>query len=155
KAISYKDPDLQMPPKGEKLEDKQIADLTEWIKMGAPDPRSAAPGAGKLTGLNDKARAHWAYQPVKDPQVPEVKETTWVRNPIDNFILSKLEANNLKPSKPALRPALIRRAYYDLIGLPPTPKEVENFVNDRSPNAFEKVVDHLLASPHYGERWAR
>ncbi|HEX4795748.1 MAG TPA: PSD1 and planctomycete cytochrome C domain-containing protein [Humisphaera sp.] len=155
KAISYKDPDLQMPPKGEKLEDKQIADLTEWIKMGAPDTRSGAPGAGKLTGLNDKARAHWAYQPVKDPQVPEVKEVAWVHNPVDNFILAKLETNSIKPSKPALRPALIRRAYYDLIGLPPTPKEVETFVNDRSPNAFEKVVDHLLASPRYGERWAR
>jgi cytochrome c553 len=154
KAIKYEDPDLQMPPKGEKLSDQEIASLSEWIKMGAPDPRISNSG-GKLTGLNDKARAHWAYQPVQDPPVPDVKDKAWVRTPVDNFILAKLEAENIKPSHPAPRATLIRRAYYDLLGLPPTPREVETFVNDRSANAFEKVVDHLLESPHYGERWAR
>jgi len=153
KAVRYTDPDLQMPPKGEKLSDQQIADLTEWVKMGAPDPRSA--GAAKLTGLTDKARAHWSYQPVKDPAVPEVQTKGWVKTPVDNFILAKLEAEGMRPDRPAPRATLIRRAYYDLIGLPPTPHEVEVFVNDSSPNAFEKVVDHLLESPHYGERWGR
>jgi mono/diheme cytochrome c family protein len=154
-AISYNDPDLQMPPKGEKLSAQQIADLTTWVKMGAPDPRVGVGGAGKLTGLNDKARAHWAYQPVKKPAVPDVKDKSWVRTPVDSFVLAKLEQNRLTPSKPAMKETLIRRASYDLIGLPPTPEEVKAFVNDRSPNAFEKVVDRLLASPHYGERWGR
>jgi Protein of unknown function (DUF1553)/Protein of unknown function (DUF1549)/Planctomycete cytochrome C len=153
-AVAYSDPDLQMPPK-EKLSDQQIADLTAWVKMGAPDPRSAGSGGSKLTGLNDKARAHWAYQPVKPQAVPEVQDQAWVRNPIDAFVLAKLEQNGMKPNHIASREALIRRATYDLIGLPPTPQEVQAFVNDRSPNAFEKVVDRLLASPHYGERWGR
>ena len=152
-ALQYTDPDLQMPPKGDKLSDAQIKDFTDWVNMGAPDPRSA--GVAKLTGLTDKARAHWAYQPVKNPPVPEVKDKAWVKTPIDAFILAKLEANNLRPSKPASKEALLRRAYYDLIGLPPEPEEVQEFVHDHAPNAFEKVVDHLLASPHYGERWGR
>jgi len=156
KAISYTDEDLQMPPKGEKLSPEAIADLTTWVKMGAPDPRvSANPAAGKLTGLNDKARAHWAYQPVKDPPVPQVKVPGWCKTPVDNFILAKLEENGMRPSPPAAKETLIRRATYDLIGLPPTPEEVRDFVNDHSANAFEKVVDRLLASPHYGERWGR
>jgi cytochrome c553 len=149
-AVSYK-----MPPKGEKLTAQQISDLTAWVKMGAPDPRVGIGGAGKLTGLNDKARAHWAYQPVKKSPVPDVKNKAWVRTPIDSFVLSKLEQNALTPSQPASKETLIRRASYDLIGLPPTPEEVKAFVNDHSPNAFEKVVDRLLASPHYGERWGR
>jgi len=153
KAVRYEDKDLQMPPKGEKLTDQQIADLTEWVKMGAPDPRSS--GSTKLTGMTAKARAHWSYQPVVDYPVPQVVEKTWVKTPVDAFILAKLESAGLKPSRPAPRSALIRRAYYDLIGLPPTPHEVEVFEKDSSPNAFEKVVDHLLASPHYGERWGR
>ncbi|MDB5328997.1 MAG: hypothetical protein JWP03_148, partial [Phycisphaerales bacterium] len=153
-AVGWSDPDLQMPPK-EKLSDQQIADLTAWVKMGAPDPRSAGAGGAKLTGLNDKARAHWAYQPVKPQAVPDVQEKGWVRNAVDAFVLAKLEQNGMKPNHPAPREALIRRATYDLIGLPPTPQEVEAFVADRSPNAFEKVVDRLLASPHYGERWGR
>ncbi len=97
----------------------------------------------KLTGLTDKARAHWAYQPVKNPPVPEVKDKTWVKTPIDAFILAKLEANNMRPSKAASKEVLLRRAYYDLIGLPPSPEEVAEFMKDHSPNAFEKVVDRL------------
>src|SRR4051794_14759663 len=154
KAIGYSDPDLQMPPKGEKLSAKEVAALTEWVKMGAPDPRTAAPG-GKLTGLNDKARAHWAFQPVTRPAVPAVQNKAWVRTPVDAFVLAKLEQNGMHPSPPASKEALIRRATYDLIGLPPTPEEVRAFVSDRSADAFEKVVDRLLASPHYGERWGR
>jgi hypothetical protein len=136
-AVGYNDPDLQMPPKGEKLGDKEIADLTAWVKMGAPDPRVAAPGGGKLTGLTDKARSHWAYQPVKDPAVPTVHDKAWVRNPVDAFVLAKLERAEMKPSPQAAKETLLRRATYDLIGLPPTPEEVRAFAADQSPNAFE------------------
>jgi hypothetical protein len=156
-AINYEDPDLQMPPKGEKLTAQQIADLTEWIKIGAPDPRDAPKpvGSGKLTGLTDKARQHWAYQAVKKPAIPSNKNQQWCRTPIDAFILQKLEEKNMVPAPDADKEALLRRATYDLVGLPPTPQEVENFLADKSPNAFVKVVDRLLASPHYGERWGR
>jgi mono/diheme cytochrome c family protein len=156
KAIGYKDADLQMPPKGEKLSDAQIAVLTEWVKMGAPDPRDGGKDiAAKLSGLTDQAKAHWAYQPVKKPAVPENKQASWAKTPVDAFILQKLEANGMTPNKPATKEALIRRAYYDLIGLPPTPYEVADFLKDTAPNAFEKVINKLLASPHYGERWGR
>jgi hypothetical protein len=152
KAINYGVKDYEMPP-DDKLEPQEIALLTQWVKMGAPDPRVSS--ATKLTGLNDKARAHWAYQPVKLFPVPKVQDTSWVKTPVDAFVLQKLEANHMKPAPPASRETLIRRATYDLIGLPPTPEEVADFVNDPSPNAWEKVVDRLLASPHYGERWGR
>ena len=155
-AIGYKDSDLQMPPKGEKLSDAQIATLTEWVKMGAPDPRDAS-GAikAKLSGLTDNARSHWAFQPVKKPAVPENKQQSWCKTPVDAFVLHDLEANGMVPNKPATKEALIRRAYYDVIGLPPTPYEVADFLKDNTPGAFAKVVDKLLASPHYGERWGR
>ncbi len=156
-AINYEDADLQMPPKGEKLTAAQIADLTEWVKMGAPDPRLDAKkiGSGKLSGLTDKARQHWAYQPVKKPAIPLTKNPQWCRTPVDAFILQKLDAKNMVPSPDADKEALLRRATYDLLGLPPTPQEVNAFLADKSPNAFAKVVDRLLASPHYGERWGR
>ncbi len=150
KAISYTDSDLQMPPK-EKLSDDQIADLTTWVKMGAPAPTTWTAGMKKA----DSGKSHWAWQPLKKPVVPEVQDTNWVKTPVDNFILAKLEEQNLKPNPPADKHALIRRATFDLIGLPPTTQEVEDFVNDESPDAFAKVVDRLLASPHYGERWGR
>lgn len=153
-AISYKDKDLQMPPKGEKLSDQEIADLTAWVKMGAPDPRTEV-AATKLTGLTDKAREHWAFQPVKKPAVPAVKNRAWCVTPVDAFILEKMEAKGMVPSPPAKKETLLRRATYDLIGLPPTPQEIYAFLADESPQAFVKVVDRLLASPHYGERWGR
>ncbi len=155
-AIRYEDPDLQMPPKGEKLSPQQIADLTQWVKMGAPDPRKgSAEIKSKLSGLTDKARQHWAYQPVKNPAPPAVKNQQWPRTAVDAFVLQKLEAANMVPAPDAAKETLLRRATYDLIGLPPTPQEVVAFAADRSPNAFEKVIDRLLASPHYGERWGR
>ena len=154
-AVSYTDKDLQMPPKGEKLTTQQITDLTTWVQMGAPDPRNAPAGA-KLSGLTDKAKAHWAYQPVKMPEVPPVvSDPKWVKTPIDAFILRKLDGLEMKPQKQAAKETLLRRATFDLIGLPPTPAEIKAFVNDGTPKAFEKVIDRLLASPHYGERWAR
>ncbi len=160
KAIEYKDKDLAMPPSssGGKLADAQIADIATWIKMGAPDPRKEAVKNGKLSGLTDKARAHWAYQPIKNYRtvaIPKVKNQAWVRTPVDSFILQKLEEKNFLPSPDADRETLLRRAYYDIIGMPPNPSDVEAFLQDGSPNAWEKVVDRLLASPHYGERWGR
>lgn len=156
KAITYLDKDLQMPPKGEKLTNQQIADLTEWVKMGAPDPRKDdAKIASKLSGLTDKARQHWAYQPVTKPTPPAVKNNGWARTPVDLFILAKLEEKGMNPAGDASKEALLRRASYDLTGLPPGPDEVQAFVADTSPQAFAKVVDRLLASPAYGERWGR
>ncbi len=153
KAVRYIDEDLQMPPKGEKLSEAQIADLVAWVKMGAPDPR-VSKTAGKYAS-NANGKAHWAFQPVRKPALPEVKAADWVASPVDAFILAKLEANDMKPSPAADKRALIRRATYDLIGLPPTPEEVKAFLDDNSKEAFAKVVDRLLASPRYGERWGR
>lgn len=153
-AILYTDSDLQMPPKGEKLSDQEIADLTTWVKMGAPDPRKNAK-VTKLTGLTDKARHHWAFQVPKKADIPEVKNRAWCTTQVDAFILKKLEEKDMTPSPVASKEALLRRATYDLIGLPPSPAEIHAFVQDESPYAFVKVVDRLLASPHYGERWGR
>jgi hypothetical protein len=155
-AIHYKD-GLEMPPTG-KLPPKEIETLTRWVKAGVPwSPGAAAvPGAEEKKGpITDAARTYWAYQPVQRPAVPPVKNTAWVQSPIDAFILARLEAAGLQPNPPADRVALVRRVYYDLIGLPPTPEQVDAFVTDPSPRAYEKLLDQLLASPHYGERWGR
>src|SRR5204863_3235888 len=98
---------------------------------------------------------YWAFQPVAKPAVPSVQNRAWVRTPIDAFVLAKLEGKKLKPNPPADKTTLLRRAYFDLIGLPPSPQDVDAFLADNSPTAFEKVVDRLLASPQYGERWGR
>lgn len=153
KAIRYTDSNLQMPPKGEKLSDQQIADFVNWVKMGAPDPRSAT-AKGKYASATER-KVWWAFQPIKKQEAPKVANSAWVANPVDAFILAKLEEKNLKPSAPAERRVLIRRVYFDLVGLPPSPEEVEDFVNDKSPDAYPNLVDKLLASPHYGERWGR
>jgi len=150
KAVRYTDEDLQMPPKGQKLSDAKIADLEAWVKMGAPDPRT-----GSVVAANQSPRDHWSFKPIQNPPVPVVQETNWVQTPVDAFILAKLEANGMKPNALADKRTLIRRATFDLIGLPPTTQEVDDFLADNSPDAFAKVVDRLLASPHYGERWGR
>ena len=165
-AIRY-DGDVQMPPKG-KLKDEEIAVLTEWVKRGAfwPTPRAgastgAASASGPTTGdassfkLTEAQRSFWSFLPVKHSPPPAVKGLAWSSSPIDQFILAKLEENNLAPAPMADKPTLIRRAYFDLIGLPPSPGEVAEFLHDDSPVAFERIVDRLLASPHYGERWGR
>lgn len=100
-------------------------------------------------------REHWSFRPVRKPLPPDVRESAWVSNPIDRFILDRLEQAGLKPSPPADRRTLVRRVYLDLIGLPPSPEEVQEFLDDRAPDAFEKVVESLLSSPRYGERWGR
>ncbi len=158
-AIRYLDPNLQMPPK-DKLKDDEIANVIAWIKMGAPDPRtgksSAQPSAIKKAPYDyAEARKHWAFQRPQDSLPPKVKSIDWPESPVDHFILAKLEENNLVPARPADRRALIRRTSFDLIGLPPRPEEVDAFLADHSTNAFRKVVEGLLASPHYGERWGR
>jgi hypothetical protein len=148
---------LKMPPSG-KLSGAQIEDLTAWVKMGAPDPRiapaAAPPVAAKRYDFTE-GRKFWAFQPVKKPALPSVKNQSWVQSPIDAFLLSKLEENGLAPAVPADKRVLLRRVTFDLTGLPPTPAEINAFLKDTSLKAFEKVVDRLLASPHYGERWAR
>ncbi|MGO9467043.1 MAG: PSD1 and planctomycete cytochrome C domain-containing protein [Isosphaeraceae bacterium] len=151
KAVRYKDEDLRMPPDGKKLTGAQVADLEAWVKMGTP-----APGAGvQEDKIQARARTHWALQPVKRPAIPTVKNQRWVQSPVDAFILAKIEPAGMQPAHPADMRTLIRRTTYDLIGLPPTPEEVAAFMADESRDAFAKVVDRLLASRHYGERWGR
>lgn len=150
RAINYDDPDLQMPP-ASMLGESQIADLTEWVRMGAPWPDDV-PGEASAA---DSRRGFWAFQPVARVAPPEPADATRPRTPVDAFILAGLEAKGLSPAPPADRRTLLRRVTFDLTGLPPAANEIEAFVEDESPEAFEKVVDRLLASPQYGERWAR
>ncbi len=160
-AVRYWDKDLQMPPK-KPLKPEQVNDLIEWVKMGAPDPRTGAQpvavAAEKSGDVMEKGRGHWAFQPVKAQPAPAVKDTAWVRNEVDAFILAKMEASGAKPAPDADARTLIRRATFDLAGLPPTPQEVDTFVADSlgdPQSAFRNLVDRLLASPRYGERWGR
>ncbi len=156
KAVSYTDVDLKMPPK-KKLSPEQVADLTEWIKMGAPDPRTEVVAAEpKKSGINiEEGRKFWAFQPPKKRTPPETKDKSWGHCPIDQFILSRIEEKGLKPSRDADRTTLVRRVYFDLVGLPPTPAQVEAFVKDTRPDAYERLIDGLMTSPHFGERWGR
>jgi hypothetical protein len=152
KAIRYTDPDLKMPP-SKQLTAEQIAVLEAWVRMGAPDPRE---GKGITDTVGDEARRkHWAYQPVVRPRVPAVKNTSWPRTDIDQFLLAKLEAAGSEPAADTDRYTWLRRVSLDLTGLPPTPEQIEAFVHDQTTEAFEKVVDRLLASKGFGERWAR
>ncbi len=155
-TIRYTDADLRMPPEehGGKLTEQQIADFTEWVRRGAPDPRVPLTLAGGKS-YGGIGKDHWAFKPVQKPVVPAVKHTDWVQSPIDNFVLARLESGGLTPSPLADKRTLIRRVTFDLTGLPPTEPEIQRFLTDDSPAAFAKVVDRLLASPHYGERWAR
>ena len=155
-AVSYKLDALKMPPSG-KLPDNEIDELTVWVKAGAVWPDSPKPPAPKGPGymITPKQRAFWAFQPVRKPALPDVKNGIWAKSGIDRFLQAEREAKDLEPVKPADKLTLLRRAYYDLIGLPPTPEQVDAFLRDSSPGAFAKVVDHLLASPRYGERWGR
>ena len=138
------------------LGEGEIADLTLWVKSGAPWPTDAAAKPAKAAfHITPEQRAYWAFQPIAKPAPPAVKDSAWPRNAIDRFILAKLEEKSLRPGKSADKRTLIRRATYDLTGLPPTPEEVGAFVADESSEAFRKVVDRLLSSPRYGERWGR
>ncbi|MEO8942444.1 MAG: PSD1 and planctomycete cytochrome C domain-containing protein [Isosphaeraceae bacterium] len=147
---------VQMPPKS-KLKAQEIAVLTRWVAMGAPWPGGEV--AGKSTKANafdlEQRAEHWSFQPVRSVEPPQVADASWPRTSIDRFVLARLEAKGLKPAPDADRRTLIRRVNFDLIGLPPTPEEIDTFLNDQSPGAYEALIERLLASPHYGERWGR
>ena len=147
RRITSANADEAMPRMGERLSAVQIKTLRDWIDAGAVWPDA-------LAG-EDAARNHWAFLPPVRPPIPTVKDAKWPRNDIDRFVLARLDKEGLAPSPEADRTTLIRRLSLDLIGLPPTPEEVDAFLKDESPDAYEKVVDRLLASPHYGERWGR
>jgi len=153
-AIRYQDPDFQMPPK-EKLPDKEIAILEKWIKMGAPWPANeAAQIRVDEFGFSEKDRKFWSFQPLSHPAPPEFK-SDWVRNDIDRFVAKKQAELGLTPAPEADRQELVRRLYFGLHGLPPTREQSDAFVHSADPQAYEKLVDELLASPRYGERWAQ
>ena len=156
-ALRHTSEDIAMPP-DQKLPPHVIADFETWVRWGAPDPRAtdtvAAVKAKESIDWN-KAREWWAFRPLASPSLPVVKNAAWPANAIDHFILARLEAATLEPAADADKRALLRRSTYDLIGLPPTPEEVNAFLTDPSPDAFARVVERLLASPRYGERWGR
>lgn len=152
-SVRYHNHDLQMPPKGA-MPAAEVRALEEWVEMGAPDPREAVTSAKQAPPrVIDIAEGgkHWAFRPISRPSVPAVK----AKNPIDAFIIAKLAEKGLALSAPADKRTLIRRATFDLTGLPPTPAEVDAFLHDQSPDAFARVIDRLLRSPHYGEKWGR
>ena len=166
-TIGYQNADLQMPPKS-KLDDTVVADFKKWVALGAPWPEEKAPTRSsdiaviEVEGFDIAKRkaSHWSWQPITSPALPGVKNTSWSDQAIDGFILAGLEKASLLPAEEAAPSAWLRRVYFDLIGLPPSPEEIETFMVARkkhadSTDAERAVVDHLLASPHFGERWAR
>lgn len=182
KAVRYTDADLQMPPKGKKLSERQIADLTRWIKAGAPWPeadKAAARPTKASHEITEQDRSWWAFQPIRRPQKSEsinsrsviskgtrsrtgslntdllITKSLFTDYSIDQLIREQLDEKKLKPNPPATKRELIRRAYFDLIGLPPTPEQIAAFEKDKSPDAWARLIDHLLSLPQYGERWGR
>ena len=161
-AVRHSLAELKMPPQG-KLKPEEIDDLARWIKAGAAWPEtivssSTAASSATKSGakiITAEQRNFWAFRPIQKPELPVVGNEAWVRTPVDRFILARLDAEGLDPAQPAAKRTLIRRAYFNLIGLPPTPEQVDAFLGDTSPKAFPAVVEELLASPHYGERWGR
>ena len=158
-AVRYENLDLQMPPEG-RLDDAQIEHLEKWVSSGAPDPRqvtatksAAMPSAAGMS--LEEGRRFWSFRAVQQPEIPQVKDSRWVRTPIDAFVLAALEAEGLTPAAKADRRTLIRRLTYDLTGLPPTASDIEAFVHDDSPLAYTRLVERLLASEQYGIRWGR
>jgi len=149
------DGEVKMPPKA-KLPDEAIEAIRHWISIGAPWPASATPIATTMEErVAESKRSHWAFQPVSEPAIPAVSKPEWVLTPVDAFVLAQLDANGVVPSEPADRYTFIRRVTFDLTGLPPTTEEVNAFLADESPSAYETLIDRLLASPRYGERWGR
>ncbi|MDX1647878.1 MAG: PSD1 and planctomycete cytochrome C domain-containing protein, partial [Longimicrobiales bacterium] len=153
-AVRHEMDDLRMPRNGDPLTEEEIAGFVDWIRAGAEWADVAAPLIVPRRAVTAEERTHWSFLPLTRPQVPRT-EDAWPRTEIDRFVLAALKEQGLTPVGPADKRTLIRRATYDLIGLPPTPQEVEAFLEDDSPDAFEKVVDRLLDSEHYGERWGR
>lgn len=156
-AVRYQNPDFQMPPDG-KLPNDAIAKLERWVKMGAPDPRDLRDKSGeKHPRPSDPVagKEHWAFRPLQRHPPPAVVSTAWPRSTINSFILARLEAANLQPAPVADPRDLVRRLYLVLTGLPPTAEQIRSFVRDQDPQAFERLVDQLLSSPHFGELWGR
>lgn len=154
-AINFES--FEMPPE-QKLKDKEIAALTRWVNEGAYWPENAGhviKQRNNETFFSEEDRNFWVFQPVKQPKIPQVNAQAWSKNPVDAFIYERLKKEGLAPAGEADRTTLIRRAYYDLLGLPPTVEQVNAFVNDSSPDAWSRLIDELLESPHYGEKWAR
>src|SRR5687767_1571410 len=141
KAVRHEGDELAMPSKDEKLSERQIADLHEWIASGAPFP------AADVAKSRYRDPRHWAFQKCVKPPLPDVKNAAWIQSPLDRFILTRLEAEGVTPAAPADKRTLIRRATFDLTGLPPTPEEVAAFLADDRPEAFARLVDRLLDSP--------
>src|SRR4051812_5255851 len=157
KALHWEDKDLRMPPEkdGGKLPEAVIANFEKWIAMGAPDPRVSDTKAAKREIDLVKARQSWAYQTPKAAPAPAVKDAAWPRTEVDRFVLAAQEAKGLHPVADADRLTLLRRVYFDLVGLPPSPEQIDAFLQDQTPEALAKVVDELLARPQFGERWGR
>ncbi|MCA8993181.1 MAG: DUF1549 domain-containing protein, partial [Planctomycetaceae bacterium] len=153
-AVRYES--LEMPPDG-RLKDAEIAALATWLEMGAPWPGDdvVAMQRPQKEKISDEDREFWSFRPLHMPDVPQLDGDTWSRRDIDRFVLRKLREHELSPAEEADRRTLIRRLYFDLIGLPPSPEEVDAFLADQSPDAYEKLVDNLLGSPRFGEHWAR
>jgi mono/diheme cytochrome c family protein len=151
------DPDTQMPPKGKRLPREQIDLIAKWIDAGAAWPQTAAAASPVVPGraITPQQRSYWAFQPIRNPEVPAVRHADRVRTPVDAFIFARLEREGLEPAPEASKVDLVRRVTYDLTGLPPTPGEIDAFVRDAAPDAYERLIDRLLADPRYGERWAQ
>ena len=145
---------LEMPPDA-KLSDEEIENIEHWIRMGAPDPRDVPAGTAKKKIDPARAREFWSLKPIADPTLPEINNKSWPRSSVDNFILSKLEQASLQPADEAARVDWLRRVHYDLSGLPPSVEQIDEFLSDKSPDAYERLVDRLLASSSYGERWGQ
>jgi hypothetical protein len=157
RRVEAADPAERMPQGGEPLRHEQIETLRTWIAEGAPWPEAAAASAGAKRELvvTDEDRRHWSYRPLRPVEPPAARDASWCRTPVDRFIQAALEARDLRPNPDADRRTLIRRLSFDLLGLPPEPEEVEAFLADTQPAAYEELVDRLLASPRFGERWGR
>jgi hypothetical protein len=153
-AVSGQHKKLKMPP-DDPLEPQEIAALGTWIRDGAIWPETSITTTDRAYGITEADRKFWSFQPVKRPDIPQVERSTWRENPVDAFILAKLTEHDLSPGAQATRRTLIRRATFDLLGLPPSPEEIDAFVGDESPRAWQNLVDRLLSSRHYGERWGR
>ncbi|MDE2755925.1 MAG: PSD1 and planctomycete cytochrome C domain-containing protein [Acidobacteriota bacterium] len=155
RAVSFEDADLKMPPTG-RLSDREIADLVQWVRSGAFFPQAGSTSTDQGGGIDWEAgRRFWSFRPIEPPRLPAVEDSRWVSSPVDTFVLSGLEAKGLTPAPPADRRSWLRRVTFGLTGLPPSASEVERFEADHSPESFRRVVDRLLSSPHYGERWGR
>ena len=157
RRVETGDVEERMPPKSDPLGRDEVRILRAWIDQGAawPETAASAPDGRREMVVTAEDRRHWSYRPLSDVDPPQVRDASWCRTPIDRFVLSTLEARGIRPNARAERRTLIRRVYFDLLGLPPSPEEVKAFLADPTPDAYERLVDRLLASPHHGERWGR